>query len=161
MSEITYLVGDATVPQTLGPKIVAHICNDIGAWGKGFVLAVSRRWSEPKQAYRAWYRDRVNNDFELGAVQFVQVESEIWVANMIGQHGIRDTKNGPPIRYNALERCLGRLAGKALGLNASVHMPRIGCGLAGGRWDQIEPIIIRQLCQKRVAAFVYDYQGAG
>ena len=25
-------------------------------------------------------------------------------------------------------------------LSASVHMPRIGCGLAGGKWEEIEPI---------------------
>ncbi|MEV6001124.1 Appr-1-p processing protein, partial [Streptomyces griseomycini] len=27
-----------------GVKVIAHVCNDIGGWGKGFVLAVSRRW---------------------------------------------------------------------------------------------------------------------
>ncbi len=43
MKEISYLVGDATTPDTQGPKIISHICNDIGAWGKGFVLAISKR----------------------------------------------------------------------------------------------------------------------
>jgi len=27
----------------------------------------------------------------------------------------------------------------AIDKNAKVHMPRIGCGLAGGTWDKIEP----------------------
>lgn len=40
---IHYLKGDATNPVGPGPKIIAHICNDIAAWGKGFVLAVSMR----------------------------------------------------------------------------------------------------------------------
>ena len=35
-------------------------------------------------------------------------------------------------------------------------MPRIGCGLAGGKWEEIEPIIIRQLCEKDIAVYVYD-----
>jgi len=35
---ITYLVGDATQPQGEGVKVIAHICNDIGAWGAGFVI---------------------------------------------------------------------------------------------------------------------------
>jgi hypothetical protein len=30
------LKGDATSPQAKGPKVIAHVCNDIGAWGKGF-----------------------------------------------------------------------------------------------------------------------------
>jgi O-acetyl-ADP-ribose deacetylase (regulator of RNase III) len=48
MNEISYLQGDATSPQAKGNKIIAHICNDLGRWGKGFVLAISKRWPEPE-----------------------------------------------------------------------------------------------------------------
>ena len=34
--QINYLKGDATVPLGDGPKIIVHVCNDIGEWGKGF-----------------------------------------------------------------------------------------------------------------------------
>lgn len=68
--------GDATSPQARGPKIIAHICNDLGGWGKGFVLAVSRRWPEPERAYRQWHRERSGNDFGLGAVQLIQVRPD-------------------------------------------------------------------------------------
>src|SRR5262249_13954931 len=61
MKEIQYLQGDATSPQAKGDKIIAHICNDLGGWGKGFVLAVSRRWSEPEASYREWHRNRAAN----------------------------------------------------------------------------------------------------
>lgn len=71
MKAIQYLRGDATSPQAVGIKIIGHICNDIGGWGKGFVLAVPRRWPEPEAAYRGWHRNRASNDFTLGAVQFV------------------------------------------------------------------------------------------
>lgn len=43
MKTITYLKGDATNPQSEENKIIAHICNDIGGWGKGFVVAISKR----------------------------------------------------------------------------------------------------------------------
>jgi hypothetical protein len=36
-------------------------------------------------------------------------------------------------------------------------MPRIGCGLAGGKWEQIEPIIERTLLNKNVEVYVYDF----
>lgn len=36
-------------------------------------------------------------------------------------------------------------------------MPRIGCGLAGGRWELIEPIIARTLLENEVATTVYDF----
>lgn len=148
---LDYVIGDATQPLHEGPKVICHVCNDIGAWGRGFVLALSRRWPEPEAAYRAW--DRAG---ELGAVQLVQVEPEAWVANMIGQHGIRATKDGPPIRYDALERCLATVAVEAGRLGASVHLPRIGAGLAGGSWDRIEPLILRQLTERGVSVTVYE-----
>jgi O-acetyl-ADP-ribose deacetylase (regulator of RNase III) len=90
--------GDATSPRAKGPKLIAHICNDLGGWGKGFVLAVSRRRPEPEQDYRRWHRERAGNNFGLGAVQVVRVRPDTWVANMIGQHGMRRGSADPPIR---------------------------------------------------------------
>lgn len=156
MKTINYLVGDATRPLTSGNKIIAHICNDIGAWGKGFVLALSKLSPEPERAYRDWYAMRKQNDFALGAVQFVAVSPEMVIANMIGQHGIRKTGSSPPIRYDAVKMALETVGKKALETTASVHLPRIGCGLAGGYWDKIEPLIEKQICDKRVVVFVYD-----
>lgn len=157
MSEITYVRGDATTPSVKGVKLIAHVCNDIGGWGKGFVLALSRRWPEPEAAYRAWHRDRAHNDFGLGASQFVQVEKYVWVANLIGQRGIRTGSKGVPVRYEAIDTGLARLATRATELGASVHMPRIGCGLAGGDWSRVEPLVMRRLVERGVAVTVYDH----
>lgn len=66
-------------------------------------------------------------------MQLVQVKPDTRVANMIGQRGTRTGSNGPPVRYDAIERCLAALAEHTEQLDASVHMPRSGCGLAGGR----------------------------
>jgi O-acetyl-ADP-ribose deacetylase (regulator of RNase III) len=146
MAAIEYLAGDATVPRAKGPKIVAHVCNDRGRWGKGFVLALSAKWQEPEKEFRRWFRQRSGNDFGLGAVQIVAVREGMWVANMVGQHGTKTGSAGVPIRYEAVDRCLARLAEQALALKASVHMPRIGCGLAGGKWERIEPLVVACGC---------------
>ncbi|KJK42615.1 macro domain-containing protein [Streptomyces sp. NRRL F-4428] len=156
MKSLSIIAGDATSPQAAGPKVVAHVCNDLGGWGKGFVLAVSKRWREPEIAYRAWHRGRSGNDFGLGAVQMVRVKPDLWVADMVAQRGIRTGSAGPPIRYDALERCLVALGEHAVELGASVHMPRIGCGLAGGVWPSVEPLITGALCERGVAVTVYD-----
>ncbi|MBT2207290.1 macro domain-containing protein [Actinomadura sp. NEAU-AAG7] len=153
---VRYLKGDATSPQAKGVKIVAHVCNDLGGWGKGFVLAVSRRWKEPEAEYRRWYRERASSGFGLGAVQFVQVEKYVWVANMVAQRGVKRSRRGPPIRYEALGRCLEVLGGRAVELEASVHMPRVGCGLAGGKWELVEPLVERHLTERGVEVTVYD-----
>ncbi|MFE6282052.1 macro domain-containing protein [Streptomyces sp. NPDC057877] len=157
MTGITYLRGDATAPSVKGVKIIAHVCNDIGGWGKGFVVALSRRWPQPEAAYRAWHRDRAAGDFALGAVQLVQVEPYIWVANMIGQRGTRTGSKGVPVRYEAIGTALGHLAGHAARLDASVHMPRIGCGLAGGKWSRVEPLVTDRLTARGISVTVYDH----
>jgi O-acetyl-ADP-ribose deacetylase (regulator of RNase III) len=157
MEELRVITGDATTPQAAGPKIIAHICNDQGGWGKGFVVAISRRWPEPERAYREWHRHRATNDFGLGSVQVVQVLPDTWVANMVGQHGMRTGSQGPPIRYEAVQRCLTTVGDSALAMGASVHMPRIGTGLAGGRWERIEPIIVATLCTRDIPTTVYDF----
>lgn len=158
MPGITYVRGDATAPQGKGVKVVAHVCNDLGGWGKGFVVAISRRWAEPEAAYRRWHRERAGNDFGLGAAQFVQVGPYLWVANLVGQRGIRTGRStGVPVRYEAIDAALGRLGDKAVELGASVHMPRIGCGLAGGKWSRVEPLIEERLVARGVPVTVYDF----
>ncbi|MER7750728.1 macro domain-containing protein [Kitasatospora sp. NPDC097643] len=158
MAGITYVRGDATTPQAKGVKVIAHVCNDLGGWGKGFVLALSRRWPEPEAAYRRWHRERAKNDFGLGSVQLVQVEQYVWVANLVGQRGIRTGRStGAPVRYEAIDTALAALGDRAVELGASVHMPRIGCGLAGGRWERVEPLVAARLADRGVPVTVYDY----
>ncbi|MEU2180222.1 macro domain-containing protein [Streptomyces thermolilacinus] len=156
---IRYTKGDATDPRGKGVKIIAHVCNDLGGWGKGFVVALSRRWPEPEAAYRRWHRERAGNDFGLGAVQYVRVGPYVWVANMVGQRGIRTGGKGVPVRYEAIDTALHTLADKAEELGASVHMPRIGCGLAGGRWSRVEPLIAGRLVARGIPVTVYDHDG--
>ena len=151
--EIKYLKGDATRPIGDGNKIIPHICNNIGAWGAGFVLALSKRWKEPREAYRN------EKKYVLGSTTIVPVEHNISVANMIAQHDVINylgkTKDGlPPIRYDALRECLIAVNHVAVKSNATLHCPRFGAGLAGGDWKTIEQIIKDVVT---VDVFVYDF----
>jgi len=170
---ITYLKGDVTAPQGSGPKLIVHICNNSGGWGAGVVLAISKRWPYPEREYRRWYREKhdlLSGKFQLGAIQVVPVQGDppLSVVNMIAQEGYgkgnrnlhrsSEPDSRPPIRYDALEQCLtevGLLVKSGPAQGASIHMPRIGCGLAGSSWDIIEPIVSAQLSGLPVT--VYDY----
>lgn len=149
----SYVIGDAVHPYGEGPRIIAHVCNDVNAWGRGFVLALSQRWRKPERQYRLM---AMRSGLKLGAVQLVAVDEKLWVANMVAQHGIYPEDGVPPIRYDALETCLDVVASHAVGLGAEVHMPRIGCGLAGGSWTQVEVLVKRSLCDRDVPVWVYD-----
>ena len=155
MANIIYLKGDATAPVGDGKKIIVHVCNNIGAWGAGFVLAISKKWKQPEAQYRALKQRH------LGDVEIVQVEDDIWVANMIAQEGTKPgfiTMKGnvvpvPPIRYGAVRAALAAVNDAAYRSGATIHMPRIGCGLAGGKWEEIVRIL-RDVMS--VDVYVYD-----
>ena len=76
---------------------------------------------------------------------------------MIAQQGIK-VKNGiPPIRYEWLEACFKQFhehypQPRLL----SIHMPRIGCGLAGGKWELIESLIRKELVDRGYHVTVYE-----
>src|SRR5271154_6320061 len=97
--------------------------------GKGLVLVISRRWKDPEERFKAWHRGELSQRFALGELQIVQVEPNLWVANLVGQHGLTSKKlREPPIRYEAVRAGLAKVREHALRRGASVHMPRIGCG---------------------------------
>jgi len=146
--KINYVVGDATAPQGEGKKIICHICNDIGAWGAGFVLALSNKWRYPEDRYHAM------PNYQLGSAMVLEVEPDVYVANMIAQHGTRANSQGvPPVRYLALTDALYKVNTIAKEMGATLHMPRIGCGLAGGDWAAVETVINKTVT---VDVTVYD-----
>ena len=64
-------------------------------------MTVSKRWPAPAQQY--WQRYQLKEDFELAKFQFIQVEPDTWVANMVGQHKLNiDEKGNPLIRHGAV-----------------------------------------------------------
>ena len=153
--EIIYAVGDATLPQGQGPGIIAHVCNDIGQWGKGFVVPLGKRYPDAEKQYREWFQQNAP-PFALGRVQFVEVAPDLWVANMIGQRGIARRGGLPPVRYDALRECLRCVGEFALEQKAYVQMPRIGCGLAGGKWEEVSLLIEEELIANDVQVTIYD-----
>lgn len=168
-----YTIGDATLPQGAGPKIIAHCCNDAGGWGAGFVVALSKQWGFAEDAYRQWSRIRqakgvdalygpgprceTSGPFQLGEAQFALVGPKLWVANIIGQKGFGLMAEGrPPIRYEAIQQGLRKTCRFAIEKQATVHMPRMGAGLAGGNWTAIEQLVNEELITKGVEVTVYD-----
>ncbi len=153
---IRYVKGDATAPQRQGGvHVIVHVCNDTGGWGAGFSGALSARWPEPEQEYRAQFG--VDGAMlRLGETQLVDIGDKLWVANCVAQHGYRRPGNLRPLRDAALESCLALVAKLFAKEGAVVHMPRIGCGLAGGTWEEVEPIINRTLVVSGMSVMVYD-----
>ena len=161
------IIGDATKPVGDGNKLIIHICNDIGGWGAGFVLALSQAFPDAERAYLNWYHGEDQQPkqqlqvqkqipFTLGQVQFVSVTPQITVCNMIAQRHVTTQNGTPPIRYDALAECLQKVASFAKENQATVHFPKISCGLAGGEWNKIEPLLQAFLLDQEIQATLYE-----
>jgi len=159
---IVYVTGDATFPMGTGRKLVIHICNDVGGWGSGFVIAVSKRWAAPEIHYRALAEKArgLGNFIQLGEVQFVEVGDNIIIGNMIAQHMTQWLDGVPPIRYEALSIALDMVAQYALKHGCTVHGPRFGSALAGGDWDRIAALVEKKIVAKGIPVTIYDFPDA-
>lgn len=152
---ILTLRGDALHPRGDGFRIIAHIVNDRAArWGGGFALAVRRRLPKAQEEFVDW-TTKHKPDFRLGAFHLSVLEDNLAVASMVCQHGYGPSRI-PRIRYGPLGICLAELRQAAKARSATVHMPRIGCGQAGGSWAVIGEMIDESLCAQGVHVTIYD-----
>lgn len=171
--KINYLLGDASKPEVPGPTIITHVVNDQGAWGAGFTRSLTQNWSEAENEYRLWHRYRASlagtsQSFNLGHTRHSLVrgnarpngrpQSPVWVSHMLAQEGLTGSGNPRPLRYDALGACLLEVGKMAKLTNASVHMPRIGCGLAGGNWVIVEQLVHDALVRELINVYVYDLE---
>lgn len=154
--KIEYLSGDATAPRGQGRKIIAQVVNDrTPRWGAGFALAIARKYPEAQSEFIAWAGlDR--NNLKLGKCHVTPIgDGTVEVYHIVAQHGYGPSKQ-PRIRYEALETGLAEVGAHALRVGATVHMPRIGCGEAGGTWGVVEELISEHLLHQHVRVTVYD-----
>jgi O-acetyl-ADP-ribose deacetylase (regulator of RNase III) len=156
---VTFLKGDALEPRGEGPKIIAHIVNDATPmWGgRGFAQAVRRKWPAVQENFAKWVTEN-ESGLSLGSVHLTHVNSELAVASLVSQRGYGASTHAR-LRYAALESCLVEITRVARKQKASIHMPRIGCGAAGGSWDLVEELIVDTLVASDVPVFVYDLPG--
>ena len=154
---LRFIKGDATLPQGSNLRYVLQIVNNEGKYGAGFSGALSARWPKVETEYRQWWRSRYGK-LLLGDIQVIHVLSDLAVINMVAQKGIVSKDNPQPIDYEALKVCLSKAGVEISKFNAAVHMPRIGCGLAGGSWELILPILEQELLKRGIDVTVYDLE---
>lgn len=166
-SKYIELIGDATNPIEVGKderRVIVHCCNDQGAWGAGFVLALTAKWPKVEAYYRDWHKngDKMHAfPFELGNYQLVDTDGKgnLYVCNLIGQT-LGYEKGVPPIRYEAIQKGLQDLADCLAmdGRKWSVHMPKMGAGLAGGDWNIIKGMVHEILVKRGIPVVVYTLE---
>lgn len=147
--------GDATQPRGFGRKVIAHIVNDkTPNWGAGFSLVVKIKWPVVQEDFIRWAGGKTSH-LTLGNIHLSQLPEDLTIYHMIAQHGYGPSPR-PRIRYAHLKTCLDKLAEYALNNKATVHMPRIGTGHAGGQWNIVRELIDEALVRRGVEVTVYE-----
>lgn len=155
ISPIRYVHGNALDPRGEGLKIICQMVNDKALrWGGGIARSTARKFP---QAQSEFSRDIkiIPQEERLGLVHFSSEENEIIIASIIAQAGYGKSEL-PRIRYASLEICLDQIVAVAQSLVATIHMPRIGAGAAGGEWDLIEELVEERLVKSGLQVTVYD-----
>jgi IrrE N-terminal-like domain len=150
-----FLHGDVLRPRGNGKKLITHIVSDATPnWGgRGVALALKKKWPFAQESFKTWHSDRGRP--RLGDVHYCEVEPGLEVATMVCQRGYGPSET-PRIRYAAVETALESIVARAQITSASIHMPRIGCGQAGGSWMLVEELINSTLVSSNLSVTVYD-----
>lgn len=153
--EIKEVDGDALQPRGTGPRLIVHVIPDTKTkWGgNGFASQLRRRHEHVWEQFKVETLDR-NRAPILGEVFFGTLADDVSVAHMCAQRGI-GVSSQTRLRYAALAECLSQVRELALRLGASVHMPRVGTGHGGARWEVVRELIAEELVDKGVPTTVY------
>lgn len=142
MATLKYIIGDCLDPVRENPNnwaIIAHVVNNKGAFGAGVALQISKQFPDAKRHYKEWTH---SSTFKLGAVEFTIIETEyLVIAHLCAQDGLPEEGNPTPLRYGAMKDCIVKLGIAAEDMKAEIHMPKIGCGYARGKWPLITPFL--------------------
>ena len=180
--QLAYVEGDLfeQIPKQTGNGLVliAHVCNNKGAWGKGFVIPLAQAMPDARAAYLEWHRTGCpvehpspslnceihhSDNFGLGEIQVVEtmpqrvVHEQTWpsvrVVNMVAQ-----TLGGRrPLYYDHLAEGMSKMRqfiDERTKQPTKILCPMFGAGLAGGNWSFIEELIID--CWMRDGGFDVD-----
>lgn len=135
--------------------IIPHICNNVKAWGAGFVIPLANHFPEARDAFYEV------EDPQLGNATFIEARNvPVVIANMFAQDGIGYKNGVPPIRYEALQKCMDAVQAIAQhiqgqGKDVTIACPMFGAGLAGGDWEIISKMIFQTWSEAKIETQVY------
>lgn len=155
--KIKYVSGDmfAATKNSHDSIIIPHVCNNIGAWGAGFVIPLARSFPSAREEYLKWHRE--GPDFRLGEIQKVIIDN-FCIINMVAQNGIGTTR---PLKYPALGKCIEAVRDVVKSsFVGSIHAPMFGAGLAGGDWNIIEQMIYDGWVSYGIPTTIYYLPGS-
>lgn len=104
---------ELTAPENSGLRLILNPI-DIAAELKGDInLLLAKKWKKSRDEAKGWYASR--NNFKLGEIQTVAVQSDVWVINVL----VTDDKAVP---LTSFDKAMKKTADLAKSERATVHI---------------------------------------
>lgn len=146
-----HILGSALEPiDTKSDRVIAHVSNYHLVMGAGFAYFLAKKYPLAAESLVA-HGVSMPVKKTLGWNDYIEVEPGLVVCSMVAQ----TLDHRFPLSMPALEDCLMDLAKQAKADKTTVHLPRIGCGLAGGHWEDIKHLIGAAEFESRTNWYVY------
>ena len=169
---INYIEGDLFQHITHNDCVI-HIVNNSNIIGGGFTKPLIVWFPGVKDCYHRWFDPNhqiphphiVTGPAKLGEIQMIffdrdnkptnSFNKDRCVVNMVAQEGVISSSNPHPLKYDALEQCLRKVAAAYEFKNMRIIAPKFGAGLAGGDWDEIEPLVNSIFQDREITIFEF------
>ena len=128
--------------------IICHQVNTLGLMGRGLAKEIKERYPEVYTKYRAICKYFLNSEMLYGNIAFIPVTDRLYVSNLFSQVGLIKADRITPTDYGLLKQCLIKTIKKrneiyeTSNIMYEIYLPfKIGCGYAGGSWEEVLKII--------------------
>lgn len=157
---IKYIKGDVTKPQfNTEFCVIIHGVNDSGtSFGSGVAGAITKKWPHVRQDYLNWGSELYPENLELGSGIFSKAEDNIFVYHLVSQKGLISRDNPKPAKKWAILKGLETFLETGFSFDkTTIISSKIGCGLGGLSWKEVEPLY--NLLFKEKDIYIYDING--
>lgn len=134
-------------------KVLVHGCNNLGVMGSGVAKQIRAKWPYAYESYNLQFKIF---GLPLGSIIPVPTSDGKIIVNAITQDGFgKDGKQY--VSYDAIAKCFDKINVNAAEVwnVTEIAYPRIGAGLGGGNWVEIERLL--SASATNYTPVVYDY----
>ena len=133
--------------------VIIHGCNCFHSMSGGIARAIAQKWPEVEEADK---RTAKGDPEKLGTYSECRVSGSEGYApyEVLVINGYTQYRPGADVNYDAIRSLMQRLH-RELPKEAQIGIPRIGAGIAGGDWQEIEDIILTELPDRHVTIVAF------
>jgi len=157
---ITYCRGNIFdyIPENDKVVVLPHVMNNLGGWGAGFTGPLGKKYPHVEKSWREWF---LGTKPQIGEVQCVKAEEDLYIMNMIAQESYKSLTNQRPLNYEYLYQCMSQVKNFVLNGQKNdskpweIHTVKFGAGLGGGSWRVIAAMIDDLWVKNDISTTVY------